>query len=378
MTFRWQRNGNDIAGAGSETYQVTANDLRTDLRVVVSYEDKGGTEVSFASNTGFAAGLPQTLTGTPNPDTLPGGDGYDTINGLGSDDRLEGGAFDDVLDGGDGTDTAVFEGNQSSYTLQLGSSGTVLTDRRAPQDGGQGSDRLTSIEFLDFGTEIALFDGNPMYLDLFDDPVSLTPGQFTEIAELYIAYFNRAPDALGLFYWASEIVRGFSILDMATSFFAQPETLDTYSEALDEDGDLVDADAFVTAVYANVLGREPDPPGFAYWTDQLINNPLITPAIFILSLIGGAKFPSEPTAQTAIDQAYLIDKGEIGVYFSAIRGLSNIDDSKSVMALFDGTEASVTAAVAEVDNIFADALDPDTGEFLFQLVGVVPDPFEVL
>ena len=377
-TFQWKRDGIDLPGATGNTYATQFFDAERDITVELSFVDDLGTTEVVESAPVFVTHPGVLRQGTPQVDILAGGVGPDTINGQSGNDTVAGFAADDIIDGGGGIDEAFFGGNQSSYTLQLGSSGTVLTDRRAPQDGGQGSDRLTSIEFLDFGTEIALFDGNPMYLDLFDDPVSLTPGQFTEIAELYIAYFNRAPDALGLFYWASEIVRGFSILDMATSFFAQPETLDTYSEALDEDGDLVDADTFVTAVYANVLGREPDPPGFAYWTDQLINNPLITPAIFILSLIGGAKFPSEPTAQTAIDQAYLIDKGEIGVYFSAIRGLSNIDDSKSVMALFDGTEASVTAAVAEVDNIFADALDPDTGEFLFQLVGVVPDPFEVL
>jgi hypothetical protein len=159
--------------------------------------------------------------------------------------------------------------------------------------------------------------------------------------------------------------------EIAESFFVQPETQNTYASFLNEDGSLNDTEAFVTAVFNNLLGRDPSGP---YWVNELDKlNSEITPAIFILAVLNGAK------AETggAADAAYLETKTDIGVYFSAIKGLSDYDDTVSVMNLFDGSPASVNAAVASIDQIHADALDPNTGEFLMPLVGVIDDPFAV-
>jgi hypothetical protein len=38
----------------------------------------------------------------------------------------------------------------------------------------------------------------------------------------------------------------------------------------------------------------------------------------------------------------------------------------------------VIDAVAAIDQIHAEALDPNTGEFLMPLVGVIDDPFAVV
>ena len=45
------------------------------------------------------------------------------------------------------------------------------------------------------------------------------------------------------------------------------------------------------------------------------------------------------------------------------------------MALFDGTQGSVANAVAAIDSYYQDALDPDNGEFLMPVVGVLDNPF---
>ena len=194
--------------------------------------------------------LGQIFDGRKGNDTLQGGAGADT---------LIGGSGDDLIDGGPDTDTAIFSGDQAGYTLTLGPAGTRVTDRHAD---GSGTDTLSSIEFLDFSNEVDVFNGNPMHLDIFDNPITLSPDVFSAIAELYIAYFNRAPDAIGLYYWASEVERGFSIQDMAANFFGQPETQMSYASMLDEGGTLTDVDGFVTSVYQNVLGRGPDQSGF--------------------------------------------------------------------------------------------------------------------
>jgi Ca2+-binding RTX toxin-like protein len=382
LAYQWRRDGEDISGAGASgpTYAVTAADVGAEITVRVSYVDEGGTEEAFTSGSVFPIVQGQLVEGTPGPDSLPGGAGRDTILGFGADDHLIGGAADDLLDGGAGSDTGVFAGSQTSYSLTLSPTQALLTDRRAPEAGGQGTDTLLSIEFLDFDTEIDLFGGNPMNLSIFDGPTTLTAPQFSEIIELYIAYFNRAPDALGLFYWATEFANGFSIPDMAANFFGQPETQATYASVLDASGglditDVAKVGAFVTAVYNNVLGRGPDGPGFDYWVDQLQNVPAITPDVFILAIIGGAKFPSNPTEQTAIDQAYLATKSDLGASFAVIKGMSDIADATATMALFDGTDVGRDATLAAIEGHHADALDPITGDFLMPLVGVIDDPF---
>jgi hypothetical protein len=45
------------------------------------------------------------------------------------------------------------------------------------------------------------------------------------------------------------------------------------------------------------------------------------------------------------------------------------------MALFDGSTGSTTTTIAAIDNHYSEALDPDTGDFLMSLVGVIDDPF---
>ncbi|WP_269142619.1 Ig-like domain-containing protein [Sulfitobacter mediterraneus] len=381
VSLQWQREGADIAGATQATYVVTAEDNGAVLNLIYRFNDGSGTaETVSSADIGPVTTAGISVYGDGQPNFLAGTAGNDQILAGGGDDTLVGQGGDDLLSGFEGRDTAFFEGSQDSYTLQISRSSTTITDRRP---SGEGTDQLSSIERLDFETEIPLFGGSPMTLSIFDGPASLTAPQFSDIIELYIAYFNRAPDALGLFYWATEFTNGYTVPQMANNFFGQPETQLSYASVLDQNGNLDITDAgkvgdFVTAVYSNVLGREPDAPGFNYWLGQLQNEPDITPGVFILAIIGGAKFPSDPTEQTAADQAYLATKSDLGAYFSVIKGMSDIPDASAAMSLFDGSDASRDATIAAIDAHYADALDPVTGDFLMQLVGVIDDPFSVM
>lgn len=358
FSYTWLRDGADT-GATASLYALSAADIDAQISVRVSYVDQEGTLESLFSAPRVVSSSGQALIGTSN------------------DDVLIATAGDDEIDGGDGIDTVFFEGNQASYTLMLGQDGISITDRRTETEGGQGTDTLTSIEFLDFGTTIPLFDG-PMNLAIIDGPANLSKQDFADITELYIAYFNRAPDAIGLYFWASVYDQGFDLVRMAEAFYDQDETRETYADVLAEDGKtLTDPVAFITAVYNNVLGRAPDQDGFDFWLNQLINNPDITPPSFILSIINGAKFAADPVPQTFLDQDFLAKKAELGAYFAAIKGLSNVDEGVMVMSLFDGSDASLAAAVAQTDAFYVDALDAQDGSFLVQLIGVIDDPFAI-
>ncbi|MBM1558800.1 cadherin-like domain-containing protein, partial [Sulfitobacter mediterraneus] len=166
------------------------------------------------------------LNGTVAAETLVGGVANNEIYANGGDDRLIGNWGDDTLDGGTGIDTAVFDGPQSAFTLTLSPDRVTITDR---QSVGQDTDTLISIEFLDFDQNIDLFGDNPMDLDIFSGPAGLSAAEFGAIIELYIAYFNRAPDALGLLYWGTRYAEGHPLSEMANDFFNQDETKATYA-----------------------------------------------------------------------------------------------------------------------------------------------------
>lgn len=86
-------------------------------------------------------------------------------------------------------------------------------------------------------------------------------GRRAAIVRLYAAYFLRLPDAGGLDYWAGRVAGGQSLTSVSAFFARSSEFVTRY-------GQLSNAD-FVRRVYQNVLGRQPDASGLAYWKGQL-------------------------------------------------------------------------------------------------------------
>ena len=85
---------------------------------------------------------------------------------------------------------------------------------------------------------------------------------FAQVQQLYIAYFGRPADTVGLAYWAAQIdaangsiaavQAGFSASAESTALFGNKSTIDK-----------------VTSIYLNAFGRAPEPAGLAYWVAQL-------------------------------------------------------------------------------------------------------------
>lgn len=289
--------------------------------------------------------------------------GDDIVAGTdGVDDVLFGLRGDDAIDGMGGSDTAAYQQVEEVFTLRLGSQ-IQLIDRA----GNEGTDTLTNIEVLDFeNSEFELFR--------FDDVASLTPEQFSSFTEMYIAYFNRAPDSAGLMFWANAFATGTTIEEIATLFSVSAEAQALYPAD-------APSSTFVEAIYTNVLGRASDAGGAEFWTGVLEAG-TVTRGEFVLEILRGARAEApdgatpEFIAQQAVDVAFLDNKIDVGIYFSAILGMSNVQNATDVMALYDGSAASSNAAREAADIDFAAAQASDgTGEFLIQLTGVVDDPF---
>lgn len=311
----------------------------------------------FIHDTATAAGFDLTAQAG---NVLPGSDRDDRLLGTVGDDSLTGGAGDDLLDGKDGFDMAFFVGAQSQYTLAIGQDIT-LQDR----SGAEGTDRLSNIESLDF-------NGNLFDLTLFDDAARLSDAQLRTLAEVYLSYFNRAPDALGLTFWADAFATRLTLAEIVSSFGISEEAAAVFADNRNT------ADV-VLAVYANTLGRAPDPAGVDFWT-SVLDSGAVSREDFILEVLRGAR--SEPPtdassdfiSQQAADRSYLDGKVDVGLYFAAGLGLSHVVAASEVMALYDGSAGSVEEARAEALKFAEAAMGPDgSGGFLVTLVGVAGD-----
>jgi len=242
-------------------------------------------------------------------------------------------------------DTAVFSGPSSNYTLLVGPHSVTVHDI----SGIDGVDTLIGIEQMAFA-DVTL------ETDWFCSVASLPGHQLDDLTDLYIACFDRAPDAVGLSYWASRLADAMSLQQIAKSFFVQPETLATFTAGQS-------TEAFITQVYDNVLGRAPDGPGLNYWSNDLETG-VCTRDTFILAVIYGAQASTGSPA----DAQYLASKHVIGEDFAINAGLSDVGWARAVMQGVDGSAASVAAAQAQIAHYSATA--SAGGHLVVELVGV--------
>ncbi len=123
-------------------------------------------------------------------------------------------------------------------------------------------DRPADASGLSFWSGQLVADGSnaPDVIAAMMDGQEFLPNQ--QVIRLYLAYFNRLPDNEGLNYWVRVLKQnGAPLDDVSEAFAASAEFRATY-------GPLGDAD-FAALVYNNVLLRQPDASGYAYWVHQL-------------------------------------------------------------------------------------------------------------
>lgn len=372
-----------ILGSVSDNTDVFAYTFSTDgpgsIQVsslfVLTQDFEGSNNEATDLITVTFGGVEDDLSATPGPDTLSGTPGPELVLGLEGNDTFEASAGNDTLDGGEGIDTVAYNGPQASYTVTISPGDTTVQDRR---DGGDGLDTLRSIETLGFEGDAAIA---PLDLTKFGGAGGLGLDDFLALTELYIAYYDRAPDALGLNFWATVFARGLageegglSLEGIAADFATQPETLAAFPSD-------VTNEQFATTVYENVLGRTPDADGLAFWVSALDSGNTARD-VFILRVLEGAKAEPDPSLgqefidQQLADRAYLAEKVEVGSYFAVNFGLSNLDAANAVMDTYgDASTRDYFGAGEAAVDAFDAAMSDATPEFLMPVIGVLPDDF---
>jgi len=216
------------------------------------------------------------------------------------------------------------------------------------------ADRSTLANKVDAGTYFAQSSaGNNLslagrVLDSIDaTPASLAAaraqtnqGTATQVAELYAAVLDRAPDTAGLAWWTAQLNSGVPMASVIAGMLGSAEGTALYGSA-------AGSQAFLQTFYQSVLGRAPDATGLAFWASALdaAGGNAAARAAVTMQILDTL---TTGTATTA-DQKTLANKAEAGKYFAASASGNNVALAKTVIDQVTSSPDSVAGAKQMVD-----------------------------
>lgn len=245
----------------------------------------GNAKLDLVDGNHVATSVDATLQGAAGSLTALGV-GDISLTGSAGADTLVGNRGDNRIDGRAGIDTVRYDLTRAAATITQNDDGSIRVQ------SSEGTDRLVAVERLTFTDEtvdlVAMFAAAPEPEPTpAPQPDITTPGgaRLTgsnradtllsdgiqgiyaselsdQVFRLYQATLGRAPDVKGHASWTKALQDGdSSLVSVAQGFVGSLEFQRTY-------GDL-DTEGFVSLLYQNVLGREPDAKGLAGWSGQL-------------------------------------------------------------------------------------------------------------
>jgi len=158
-----------------------------------------------------------------------------------------------------------------------------------------------------------------------------------EVAEIYVATFNRAADADGLDYWVNN--SGFdNIEDVASSLFDSKEAKEMYPDGTSNT-------QIVESAYQNLFGREADSAGLDYWVEQL-DSGAFSQSLMLLAMINGA----QNTEEFGNDATYMQNKTKVGLEF-ADSDFNDVEKAKDVMKNVTDDTNTINDAHSMIRNL---------------------------
>lgn len=192
-----------------------------------------------------------TLTGTGAADVAALGfirddDNYRTFTGTAGADAFADAAVSAPFNGN------LYVGNGGRDTLAVGATFRGATTGVAPNGDvvlvQQGrTDVLRGVAEADFVDGRLVFDANDVA---------------AQVVRMYQAGLGRDPDQEGLNFWIGRLQQGATLDQIARGFLGSPEFTSRFGDALPDT-------EFVTRIYVNVLGRNPEQNGLDFWVSRL-------------------------------------------------------------------------------------------------------------
>jgi serralysin len=247
--------------------------------------------------------------------TSTGTSGNDTLTGSSSDDTITPGNGNDTIDGVSGTDTVVFGSARSNYNITQTFTGYEVKDTV----GSTGTKTISNVDQLQFSDKV-------YNLNIATDAKLLSTTQLNSLTELYVAFFNRVPEAGGFDYWIKELAGGKSMTDIAQSFYNAGVQ---YSSVTGFSSDMKDED-FIHVFYKNVLGRAEgaDADGLSYWNSKLVDGSSTRWSLAQDILASAHTFKGDATWGQVAD--LLDNKVTVGTYHAVTAGIDYLTSAETL------------------------------------------------
>ncbi len=129
---------------------------------------------------------------------------------------------------------------------------------------------------------------------LFTSPEFSSSGLY--VIKLYLALLRRDPDFGGWLFYFNSLHSGTQAITILNSFLTSPEFQQLYGNT--------DNTAFVTLVYFNVLGRQPDPGGLVYYLG-LLNTGQLSRANLVDQFVQSPEYGTTVRARAYADLLYM-------------------------------------------------------------------------
>lgn len=171
---------------------------------------------------------------------------------------------------------------------------------------------------------------------------------FNQVQQLYIAYFGRPADPVGLNYWAASIdAAGGNFDSVVSGFSSSLESKALYAGS--------DTSQLVTSIYVALFNRPPEPAGLAYWVGLIDSNTVTGPraAYQIMTSAG----PGDATAianKVAAANAFTANI-DTSAELAGYSGASSAAIARAWLAKVDATPYSIANLTSDATKGVADA-----------------------
>jgi cyclophilin family peptidyl-prolyl cis-trans isomerase len=217
-------------------------------------------------------------------------------------------------------DVVTINASRNDYIIKTNAYGFSIVNKASSSDVTNLSSTQTTVKFNDF--TVSLLAGNKSK--------TIDQKDLDSLIELYIAFFNRVPDAEGMIYWIGTIKEeGRTIEQLADNFYTSainPEVSDItgYTASMS-------TEQFIRKIYKNVLGRdEVDQKGLEYWTKE-IESGAKSRGNLIRDIINAAHGSKANNPEYAWVTDLLVNKVIVGKYFSIQLGLNYNTRNESIL-----------------------------------------------
>ncbi len=330
--------------SGSDYFRYTPPLNTTGDRTITFHAWDGGGGYAtgdFVNLTSVGVGGSSPFSETTATETLTiashlGTSGSETISGDSANDIIVGGLGNDTIDGGVGADVADYQSSLSDYAI-------IKSGSQYYVSGVDGNDTLLNVEkltFNDFSVNLTIQGAATS---------GVTADEVNKIAELYVAYFNRVPEADGLEYWINTYKNGVSMADISRTFYdvgIQYSELTGYTSSMS-------LESFIGVVYQNVLGRnEVDAGGLEFWVTSITEGRQTRQDLVASILSAAHTYKLDPDWHHVPD--LLDNKIVVANYFAVQNGLNYLSPEDSItqgMAMAAGITSTDTTAAIELIGV---------------------------